>query len=71
MPFKIYLYNIPEVSEYGKQAIPVTGSQVEEFGLLDDAKIFAAEQENNFERGALMQEDNEGEMLIVRRVNGL
>ena len=23
MPFKIYLYNIPEVSEYGKQAIPL------------------------------------------------
>ena len=43
MPFKIYLYNIPEVSEYGKQAIPVTGSRVEEFSLLDDAKIFAAE----------------------------
>jgi hypothetical protein len=55
MPFKVYLYNIPKVSEDSKQAVPVPDSRVKEFDVLDDAKIFAAGQMNNFERVALMQ----------------
>jgi len=40
MPYEVYLYHIPKVSEDGKQTIPVPGS--EEFDSVDDAKIFAA-----------------------------
>jgi hypothetical protein len=65
------LYNIPKVSEDGKQSIPVPDSQVKEFDGVDDAKIFAAERKNSFDRVALMQEDNEGQKMVLRYVDGL
>jgi hypothetical protein len=71
MSYKVYLYNIPEVSEDGKQAIPVPDGQVKEFDGVDDAKIFAAEHKNNFDRVALMQEDDDGQKMVVRYVDGL
>jgi hypothetical protein len=70
MSYKVYLYNIPKVSEDGKQSIPVPDSQVKEFNGAEDAKIFAAEQKNNFDRVALMQEDNEEQKIVVRYVDG-
>jgi len=71
MSYKVYLYNIPQVSEDGKQSIPVTDSQVKEFDGVDDAKIFAAEHKNNFDRIMLMEEDNGGQKMVVRYVDGL
>jgi hypothetical protein len=71
MPYKVYLYNIPKVSDDGKEAIPVPDSQVKEFDGVDDAKVFAAEHKNSFDRVALMQEDNEGQRMVVKYVNGL
>ena len=71
MPYKVYLYNIPKVSEDGKEAIPVPDSQVKDFEGVDDAKIFAAENKNSFDRIVLMQEDNEGQKLVVRYMDGL
>jgi hypothetical protein len=71
MSYKVYLYNIPKVSEDGKQSIPVPDSQVKGFDGVDDAKIFAAEQKNNFDRVVLMREDNEGQKMVVRYVDGL
>jgi hypothetical protein len=71
MSYKVYLYNIPKVSEDGKQAIPVPDSRVKEFDGVDDAKIFAAEQKNSFDRVVLMQEDDEGQRTVVRYVDGL
>ena len=71
MSCKVYLYNIPKVSEDGKQSIPVPESQVREFNGVDDAKMFAAEHKNNFDRVVLMQEDDEGQKMVVRYVDGL
>jgi hypothetical protein len=71
MSYKVYLYNIPKVSEDGKQAMPVPDSLVKEFEGVDDAKIFAAERKNNFDRAVLMQEGNEGQNMIMRYVDGL
>jgi hypothetical protein len=71
MSYKVYSYNVPTISEDGKQAIPVPDSQVNEFDIVDDAKIFAAEHKNNFDRVVLMQEDNEGQKMVVRYVGGL
>jgi len=71
MSYKVYLYNIPRVSEGGKQSIPVPDSQVKEFNGAEDAKIFAAEHKNNFDRVVLMQEDNEEQKIVVRYVDGL
>ena len=71
MSYKVYLYNIPKVSEDGKQSIPVTDSQVKEFNGVDDAKMFAAERKNNFARVVLMQEDEEGQKMVIRYIDGL
>jgi len=71
MSYKVYLYNIPKVSEDGKQSIPVPDSQVKEFDGIDDAKMFAAERKNNFDRVVLMQEDDEGQKTVVRYFDGL
>ena len=71
MSYKVYLYNIPKVSEDGKQAVPVPDGQVKEFDGVDDAKIFAAEHKNRFDRIVLTQEDNEGQKMVVRYVDGL
>ena len=71
MSCKVYLYNIPKVSEDGKQSIPVPDSQVKEFNGVDDAKMFAAEHKNNFDRVVLMQEENEEQRTVVRYVDGL
>ena len=71
MSYKVYLYNIPKVSEDGKQSIPVPDSQLKEFDSADDAVIFAAERKNGFDLVVLMQEDNEGQKMVVRYVDGL
>jgi len=71
MSYKIYFYNIPKVSEDGKQSIPVPDSQVKEFDGVDDAKKIAAEHKNNFDRVVLMQEDSEGQKMVVRYMDGL
>jgi hypothetical protein len=65
------LYNIPKVSEDGKQSIPVPDSQVKEFDGADDAKIFVAERKNSFDRVVLIQEDDGGQKMVVRYVDGL
>jgi hypothetical protein len=71
MSYKVYLYNIPRVSEDGKQAIHVPDSQLKEFDGADDAKIFAAEHKNSFDRVVLMQEDSGGQKMVVRYLDGL
>ena len=71
MSCKVYLYNIPKVSEDGKQSIPVPDSQVREFNGVDDAKMFAAEHKNNFDRVVLMQEGAEGQKMVVRYADAL
>jgi hypothetical protein len=71
MSYKVYLYNIPKVSEDSKRSIPVPDSQVQVFDGADDAKIYAAEHKNNFDRVVLMQEDGEGQRIVVRYMDGL
>jgi hypothetical protein len=71
MSYKVYMYNIPKVSEDGKQAVPIPGSQVKEFDGADDARIFAAEHKNSFDRVVLTQEDNEEKKMVLRYVDGL
>jgi hypothetical protein len=44
---------------------------VREFDGVDDAKIFAAEHKNNFDRVVLIQDDAEGQQMVVRYVDGL
>ena len=46
-------------------------AQVKEFDGVDDAKVFAAERKNNFDRVVLTQEDSEGQKMVLRYVDGL
>jgi hypothetical protein len=71
MSYIVYLYNVPKVSEDGKQSIPVPDNQVKEFNGVDDAKMFAAEHKNNFDRVVLIQEEHEEQKIVVRYVDGL
>jgi hypothetical protein len=71
MPYKVYLHNIPKVSEDGKQSIPVPESKLKDFEVIDDAKIFAAEHKNGFDRVVLMQEDSDGQKMVLRYIEGL
>jgi hypothetical protein len=70
MSYEVYLYNIPKVSEDGKQAIPVPGNQTKEFDNLDDARKFAEEQKDKFDRVVLLQKDDEGQKMVERYVDG-
>jgi hypothetical protein len=70
MSYEIYLYNVPKVSEDGKQAIPVPDSQMKEFADIDDARKFASEHKSEFDRVVLMQKDEEGQKMIERYVDG-
>ncbi|HZF38910.1 MAG TPA: hypothetical protein VE715_08805 [Blastocatellia bacterium] len=71
MSYKVYLYNIPKVSDDGKQASPVPDSQVKEFDGVDDAKTFAAERKNSFDRVVLIKEDDEGQNMVLRYTDSL
>jgi hypothetical protein len=71
MSYKVYLFNIPKVSEDGKQSIPAPDSQVKEFDSGDDAKIFAAEYKSKFDRVVIIQEDGEGQKMVMRHADGL
>jgi hypothetical protein len=70
MSYEIYLYNIPKVSEDGKQSVPVPDSQVKEFTNVDDARKFTAEHKDRFDRVVLTQKDDEGQKMILRYVDG-
>ena len=67
---EVYRYNIPKVSEDGKQSIPVPDSQAKKFPGLDEAKAFAAESKTNFDRVVLMQEGHEGQKMFERYRDG-
>lgn len=70
MSYEVYLYNIPKVSEDGKQAIPVPDSQTKAFDGVDEAKKFAAEQKAKFDRVVLIRKDDEGQKLVERYRDG-
>lgn len=70
MPYDIYLYNIPKVSDSDKQAIPVPNSQVKEFAIVDEAREFAVQQKNNYDRVVLLLKDDDGQKMIERYVDG-
>ncbi|MEM8529457.1 MAG: hypothetical protein AAGF95_01355 [Chloroflexota bacterium] len=69
MSYAVYLYNIPQVSEDGTQALPVPESQTQTFENVDQAKMFAQEQKLTFDRVVLMQEEEE-QRLVERYVDG-
>ncbi len=70
MPFEVYLYNIPKVTEDGELPVPVPDCQVKEFASADEAQKFAAENKDKFDRAVLMRKDDEGQKLVERYIEG-
>jgi hypothetical protein len=70
MSYDVYLYNIPKVSEDGKQVIPNPDGQTKGFASVEEAKKFAAEHKNKFDRVVLMRKDDQGQKLVERYMDG-
>jgi hypothetical protein len=68
--YDVYLYNIPKVTEDGKQPIPVPGNQSKEFEQVEEAKKFAAGQKDKFDRVVLMETGDDGQKLVERDLDG-
>jgi hypothetical protein len=69
--YEVHLYNIPKVSEDGKQAIPVPGNEMKGFDQVEAARKFATEQKEKFDRVMLMEKQDDGQKLIERYVDGV
>jgi hypothetical protein len=70
MSYEVLLYNIPKVSEDGKKVIPVPDSETKSFTEEADAKKYAQEKKDVFDRVALLKVDEEGPKLIERYSDG-
>lgn len=70
MSYEVYLYNIPKVTEDGKQVIPVPDGRTQEFPGIDDAKRFAMDHKNQFDRVVLIQKDEQGQKMLERYSDG-
>lgn len=68
--YEVYLYNVPKVTEDGKQPIPVPGNQSKEFERVDEAKQFAAGNKDKFDRVVLMETNEDGQKLLERYQDG-
>lgn len=70
MVYEVYQYNIPKISEDGKKAIPVPGSQLNEFANIDDARKFVVERKDKFDRVVLVRKGDEGQKMVEQYVDG-
>jgi hypothetical protein len=68
--FEVYAYNIPQVSEDGKQAIPVPDGRSSRFEGMDEARRFAEDLSGEFDRVVLMEAGDEGRKLVERYTDG-
>lgn len=68
--FDVYLYNIPKVTEDGKQVVPVPGNESKDFEDSDAAKTYASDHREKFDRVVVMQKTEEGQKLVERYVDG-
>lgn len=50
MPFEIYLYDIPKVTDDGKEVVPTKESESKSFDDLESALVFAREAKEKFDR---------------------
>jgi hypothetical protein len=71
MTYEVHLYSIPKVSEDGKQALPGPESKRQEFTSVDDARRFAFENKDRFDRVVLMENRDDGQKLVERYVDAI
>jgi hypothetical protein len=68
--YQVYMYNIPRVTEDGKEVIPVPENQSKDFEDAGEARKFATGQKDKFDRVVLMEAKEDGQKLIERYVDG-
>lgn len=71
MPYEVFLYNVPKVSEDGEKAIPVPPCKTERFDDVDAAKKLAADSKDEFDRVVLMSVTDEKQEMVERYVEGV
>lgn len=70
MPYDVFLYNVPKVSDDGQKAIPVPGSETREFDDEEAAKEFAAEKKDAFDRVVVIKREEEKQERVERYIDG-
>ena len=70
MPYDVFLYNVPKVSEDGEKAIPVPPSETHELEDLDAAKKLAKEKKDDFDRVVVIHRDGEKQERVERYIEG-
>ena len=70
MPYELFLYNIPKVSEDGEKAIPVPPGRTETLDDLEAAKKLAADHKGEFDRVVLFGTVDDKPRMIERYVDG-
>jgi hypothetical protein len=68
--FKVYMYNLPRVSEDGKESIPIDPHRTQEFSDVDNAENFASQNKNSFDRVVLMKQIEEKQEMMMRYIDG-
>jgi hypothetical protein len=70
MAYEVYLYSIPKVSADTTKSLPGPDSKRHEFTAEDEARAFAAENKEKWDRVVLMQSGDEGQKMIERYMDG-
>lgn len=70
MPYEVFLYNVPKVTEDGEKVIPIPPCKTERFDDLDAAKKLAADSKDEFDRAVVMSVTEEKQELVERYVDG-
>lgn len=70
MPYEVFLYNVPKVSDDGEKAIPVPPGRTERVEDEDAAKKLAADSKDEFDRVVVMSVTDEKQQLVERYIDG-
>jgi hypothetical protein len=71
MSYEVYLYAIPRVSADGKQSFPGPECKKQEFGSADDARRFAIENKETFDRVVVMENENNVQKVLEHFVDSI
>lgn len=71
MPYDLFLYNVPKVSDDGERAIPVPPSETHELDDLEAARRLAAERKDDFDRVVVIHRDGDKQRRVERYVEGV
>jgi hypothetical protein len=70
MPYEVFMFNVPKVSDDGQKAIPVAKSETRELEDLEAAKQLAAERKDEFDRVVVISRDGETQKMVERYIDG-